>query len=255
MANDYEELLEFLEADGESSLYSQREKNFSRITFQMETTLYRFIRDGKPDEMIAFYKNVLLTSPGMKIPVGITSMDRLRQLKYAAVSAVAIACRAAILGGVTEAAAYSRSDDAILRIDGMKTVTGVMKCEVQTLLEYARMVQRCKPRDYYSAEVRSCMEQITAHTHGPLRLEDLAAGSGYSKEYLAKRFRQEVGMPISEYMLQARMEEAKTLLSSGMSCGDVAHTLGFSSQSHFINRFKSVTGITPKQYASMHPSP
>lgn len=145
MANDYEELLEFLEADGESSLYSQREKNFSRITFQMETTLYRFIRDGKPDEMIAFYKNVLLTSPGMKIPVGITSMDRLRQLKYAAVSAVAIACRAAILGGVTEAAAYSRSDDAILRIDGMKTVTGVMKCEVQTLLEYARMVQRCKP--------------------------------------------------------------------------------------------------------------
>lgn len=250
MNNDYEDLLEFLETDGGSALYSQRELHFSRVSFESEKTLYGFIRDGKPDEMIAFYKDMLLHSPGLKIPVGITAVDHLRQMKYAAVSAVAIACRAAILGGVGEAAAYGRSDDAILRIDGLKTVPTVLKCEVQTLLEFARMVQRSKPREYYSAEIRTCMERITAHTHSPLRLEELAEGSGYSKEYLAKRFKQEVGMPISEYMLQARMEEAKTLISSGMSCGDVAHTLGFSSQSHFIRRFKDATGMTPKLYAA-----
>lgn len=250
MAEDYEALLEFLESSGDSALYAQREQNFRRISFETEQRLYRFIRDGQPDEMIAFYKNILLTRPTLKIPVGITSMDKLRQLKYAAVSAIAIACRAAIKGGASEAAAYSRSDDAILHIDRIKTIPGVLKYEVQTLLEYARLVQQCKPREYYSAEIRTCMERISANTHTPLRLEMLAEGSGYSKEYLAKRFKQEVGMSISDYMLRVRIEEAKTLLSSGMSCGDVAHTLGFSSQSHFINRFKAVTGITPKLYAS-----
>lgn len=248
----YLDMLDFLESTGKDSLYAQRETDFRRIPYAMEKTLYTFIQNGQPQEMIAFYRQMLLATPSIKVPIGKTSHDRLRQLKYAAVSAVAIACRYAIEGGATEALAYAKSDDAILRMDEMRTAVDILRVEVHTLIDYAKMVQQTKAQADHSPVVRACIEYITVHSHRTVTLEELASGTAYAKEYIAKRFKREVGVPISDYMLQVRINEAISLLKEGRACSEVAYTLGFSSQSYFNRQFKKVTGMTPRVYQSLH---
>lgn len=252
MEEKYLDMLEFLDTVGPSALYVQRETGFARIPFEMERSLYRFIYEGKPDEMTAFYRQMILSTPSIKVPVGKTSHDRLRQLKYAAVAAIAIACRAAILGGAPEAPAYAKSDDAILHLDGMRRSMDVLKIELRTLVDYAAMVQHAKSQTRYSPAVRGCVEYITVHSHHSISLDALAEGTPYTKEYLAKLFKKEVGMSVSDYALRTRIDEAKTLLAGGQACSDVAHTLGFSSQSYFIRQFKKATGMTPRLYRSLN---
>ena len=251
MEEEYLSFLEYLDNSDTGALFAQRETGFNRIPFEMERTLYRFIYDGKPEEMVAFYRKMLLQPQSLKVPIGKMSHDQLRQLKYAAVSAVAMSCRSAILGGALEAVSYAKSDDAILQIDDARSALEVLKLEIRTLLDYAALVKQTKSASRYSPVIRACIEYITVHSHRSISLEELAERTPYSKEYLAKLFKSQVGMPISDYMLHTRIDEAKTLLSQGRSCVDVAHIMGFSSQSYFIRQFKRVTGMTPKLYLSL----
>ena len=176
----------------------------------------------------------------------------MRQRKYAAVAAIAIACRYAIEGGATEALAYSKSDDAILALDEKRTSLDILRIEVHTLVDYAKMVQDAKTQTNYSPAVRDCIEYITVHSHRTVTLKELARDAAYAKEYIAKLFKKEVGISISDYMLKTRITEAASLLKEGRSCSEVAHTLGFSSQSYFNRQFKKVTGMTPRLYRSLN---
>ena len=70
-----------------------------------------------------------------------------------------------------------------------------------------------------------------------------------SRAYLFKKFQQELGMGISAYITNRRLQEAKSLLRfTNKSLGEISSYLCFSSQSHFQNQFKKSTGQTPLQY-------
>ena len=252
MSKNYEEMLDFLDYDGAEALFSQREKNFDRIPFEVEQKMYDLIQEGQPDELISFGRSYLLQTPNFKVSVGQTSLNKLRQMKYAAVSAVAMACRSAIQGGLPESVAYGKSDDTILMIDNAESVAAILKIEVSTLLEYAKLVQQTKHNANYSPAVRFCIDYITSHSHKNITLDELAENSVYSNEYLAKLFKKETGKTLRDYIFQVRINEAKFLLASGKSCGEVSYLMGFSSQSHFINRFKEATGYTPRFYAKLY---
>lgn len=77
METNWIKLLEFLDVPGANMLFEQRELLFQRIPFEMEKTLYRFIADGKPKEMLAFYQRMILETPTLKVAVGKTSKNRL----------------------------------------------------------------------------------------------------------------------------------------------------------------------------------
>lgn len=247
-------VLDFLDSCGADALFAQRETEVSRIPFDAEMEMYRFIQEGKPTEMIAFYTKILRDTPGIRIQVGMTSENKLRQMKYAAVSAVAIACRAAIMGGALESVAYARSDDAIMRIDKCETIKSILFCEVATLLDYARLVKSTKKSLQYSPVIRDCIDYIVLHSHKNLTLDEIADGRGYTKEYIAKLFRAQVGETVSDFVLHVRIKEAKDLLRAGKSCAEVANILGFSSQSYFIRQFKKETGMTPMSFVRTLPA-
>ncbi len=51
-----------------------------------------------------------------------------------------------------------------------------------------------------------------------------------------------------QYVMQRRMEKAKAMVQHTTTpLTDIALACGFNSASHFSNRFRSMTGITPSQ--------
>ena len=241
----------FLEAEGDDAVFEEREGALQRMPFLLERILLRYVLERKPRELVDFCLHSLAKMPDLRIPIGKTSRNRLRQLKYNTAAGIALVCRTAMFGGAPEIECYARSDSAIMKIDESSSELAIYKILIQTTLDYATLVQQSKSSAKYPPVVRHCIQYITSHTHQNITLEELAEGCGYSKEYIGKLFRKHVGMPISEYMQMVRIQEAKSLLRQGKSSGEVAYILSYTSQSYFTRQFKKQTGMTPKIYRNM----
>ena len=78
---------------------------------------------------------------------------------------------------------------------------------------------------------------------------DAAARAKMSYSYYSKLFRRVVGKNFNEYLTAIRINEAERMLLSGdRPITEIALATGFSSCSHFIEKFKKHRKKTPKQY-------
>jgi AraC-like DNA-binding protein len=98
------------------------------------------------------------------------------------------------------------------------------------------------------APIIRVQQVIHARYADDLRLDELAGVACLSKSYFIRAFRHHVGISPYAYLLQVRLNQAKTLLQNGVSATEVAHQTGFFDQSHFTRYFKRFLGITPAQY-------
>ena len=103
--------------------------------------------------------------------------------------------------------------------------------------------------DTNSKHINACKEYIYSHIKERITIEDLADELGVSSGYLSRLFKKETGISVSAYIRSQKIDMAKNLLRfSDYSMIDIANRLSFSSQSHFIQQFREVVGMTPKKY-------
>ena len=95
-------------------------------------------------------------------------------------------------------------------------------------------------------------DYLNAHFQQNVSVDDLVRITQLSRAYLIRSFQRCVGIPPYTYLIQIRIKHAKKLLAKKMPVVQVAYEMGFSDQSHLTRHFKSITGITPKQYAIGH---
>lgn len=75
---------------------------------------------------------------------------------------------------------------------------------------------------------------------------------GVSYSYFSRSFKKTMQMSFSRHINELRINEAKRLLLyTEKTITDIAMELGYSTASHFINKFKQYVGISPKQYRKM----
>ena len=90
---------------------------------------------------------------------------------------------------------------------------------------------------------------LQAHYPENVSLAKLSEKSGLSRFYLSRLFRREMGLSLSAYQTQIRIDRAKKLLADdGITIAQVAAEIGFYDQSHFGYHFKRLVGTTPGNY-------
>ncbi len=122
---------------------------------------------------------------------------------------------------------------------------------VHLLRNYSTIVPRTRTYDGGLPEhqLKRVTDYIHDHLEQEIRLSDLAAQLDVSQFHFSRCFKQSMGMPPHQYVIQQRVEQAKQLLDvSELSIADVALQCGFSSQSHFGQWFRKLRGMTPKAY-------
>ena len=83
----------------------------------------------------------------------------------------------------------------------------------------------------------------------PPSLDELGRLVGCSPFYLSRTFSTEMGMTISQYLRQLRLERAAELLRSGrFNVTEAAVEVGYSSLSHFSQAFHEHFGCCPGLY-------
>jgi AraC family transcriptional regulator len=98
-------------------------------------------------------------------------------------------------------------------------------------------------------QMQRIREFVEANLDTDIRVDQLAELCGRSTEYFVRLFKAANGVSPYQYVLNLRVEQARTLLGDETrSIADIALACGFSHQEHFTRMFRRLTGVTPGRY-------
>ena len=215
-----------------------------------EFTFYDAIAGGDIDYVKNNIKeNTFLKPAGM----GKLSENYLQNIRYHFVVTTAMITRYCVHSGMEQEKAYSMSDFYILKMDTLKNVKEIAALHDTMCFDFCNQMNILKSSQVLSKPIVLCIDYIYSHIHFRITLKELAEYLNLSESYLSKLFHQEMGISLSQYILDLKIEKAKNLLQySDYNIVDIANYLSFSSQSHFIQVFQKKTGLTPHRYRTKH---
>ena len=240
------------ETDRSKLLYTSRNSEKYNNSYEIEALLQKFISSGDLDGYEAFIKNLPPMNTGQLAASG------LRNTKNNFIVTTAIACRTAIAAGVPRDTAYALSDSYINEVERLTTITDVLRLNSSLIRDYITRVQRVKESSTGDSSAHSrllskCVNYIHRNLNRRLSVEDIADYAGFSRSYLSTVFREGMGVPLNRYIIDAKLDEAASLLHyTDRPISDIAEYLCFSSQSHFQQAFKNKFHTTPRAYRAQN---
>jgi AraC-like DNA-binding protein len=160
----------------------------------------------------------------------------------------ALCNREAIKAGVDQILAYKISNNLKFHISKISVSSEIRTVAHKILTTYAKAVKEYTLGNY-SSNIRKIILYIRKNLTNRISLDDIAKELFITKEHLSRLFKKEMGLTISEYIINTKITEAKTLLKqTDYNILDIAVLLNFANSSHFSNSFKKVTGFSPSDY-------
>lgn len=100
-----------------------------------------------------------------------------------------------------------------------------------------------------SYKLRRATEYINANLGEHLTLSKISDALAMSPCHFAHVFKQATGLPPHRYVMERRIERAKSLLrETDLSVAEIAKQVGYSNQCHFSVVFHKFTGEAPRRY-------
>ena len=239
-----------MEQEMENAAGFSERNAFARSSPQLahayELQLMDYLEQGDTDGLMKWWNNACTVSQG-KAELVNDSFSLRRWTQF--VSAAALASRTAIRAGLSPETAYPLYDYYIDQAEWQKNPAMLEKLTTRMLQDFCERVKQIRKQKTGNALVNRAVTRITDHIDCPPRVSALTEELGVTPEYLSASFRKAMGMTISAFIKVKRIERAQRLLRySDRSLSEIAAYLSFSSQSHFQNTFRDVTGMTPQEY-------
>lgn len=114
----------------------------------------------------------------------------------------------------------------------------------QSINENNQVKQPSKP-------IKKVKQYLDTNFIKQISLLELSELVGMNKYTLIRNFTRTFGVTPYQYLETIRINQAKLLIEKGDDLISVAINSGFSDQSHFTRFFKSMIGLTPKQYQNI----
>ena len=212
-------------------------------TFTLEQSIMTIVRKGDTASLQAWIKS----APAVR--GGIIAAEQLRQVKNTFIVSATLASRAAIRGGLEVEDAFNLSDAYIQKCELLNSPDQIMNLQYHMIMEFTKRVERIRLGKHPGKLAVDVANYIQHHLSEPISAEDIAKELYLSRPYLSRKFIEETGESLTDFILKEKTEEAKRLLRySDKSLTAISNYLGFSSQSHFSRVFKKYTQRTPGEY-------
>jgi AraC family transcriptional regulator len=99
------------------------------------------------------------------------------------------------------------------------------------------------------AQLRRVIAYIEENLTDDLGITELAAITGHSPHHFIQAFKSATGLTPHRYVIRQRVHRACDLLrDANLPVVEIAHAVGFSSQSHLTINFRRLTGVTPARF-------
>ena len=212
--------------------------------YENERALLRMVREGDLN-----YRSILNRASQLSPGVRACNGQPIAQAMVSCTTFLSLVVRAAIEGGLSPEMAYVVGDSYIQSVMNAKTVAEMGSITNAAYDDFIRRVHKGRHNPRVSPQIQSCCDYIELNLEEPLSLAKLAERAGYTEYHLSRKFKQEVGVNIHEFIRFARVERAKTMLNATeLTIAGIAERLHFCSASHFSHIFQQVTGMPPRQW-------
>lgn len=216
-------------------------------TYDLEQLLMNMISKGE----VAALREWVSSAPAVR--GGIIAPEQIRQRKNTFIVTATLASRAAIRGGMAQDDAFSLSDRYIQKCELLSDPARIMNLQYHMILQFTERVERLRLGEKPTKLTADVANYVQHHISETVTAEKIAEALFISRPYLSKKFKEESGVTLTDFILKEKTEEAKRLLRyTDKPLSSVSVYLGFSSQSHFTRVFRKYTGLNPGQYKEKH---
>lgn len=113
-----------------------------------------------------------------------------------------------------------------------------------------KLVQSSKMSDYY---IKEAIHYIEQNFQNNITIEEIAALCGINRSYFGKIFRKAIGRSPQEFLMNYRMVKATELLKlTSLSIAEIGCAVGYENQLHFSRAFKTIYGVSPREWRNRH---
>ena len=231
--------------DLKNEWYTQESKDNTNDTFhRLVNEEYAFYDAVSRGDIDAVRKNLEIKR--------FTDLSGMTNMKYHFVITAALITRSCMQAGMEMEQAYRLSDFYILKLDAVHSLSALTSLHSKMVLDFTEKMLYLQKRSV-SKPVAACIDYIYSHIKERITIEALAEYVQLSPSHLSRLFKKEAGMTVNDYVREKKIEKAQNLLKyCDYSMIDIATYLSFSSQSHFIQTFKRLVGMTPKKYRDLY---
>jgi AraC family transcriptional regulator len=100
-----------------------------------------------------------------------------------------------------------------------------------------------------ASQIRLVIDYMESHLDEKTTIAELAKLVDLTRFHFIRSFKQSVGVPPHQFMIQRRVERAKEMLTGrSHSIADVAAQTGFNSSIQLSRAFRRVVGVTPSEF-------
>lgn len=213
-------------------------------SYRIERIMDLYVQNGQVEQMAELFESM----PSVK--AGKMAKDSLRQTKNMLICGATTLSRAAIDGGLEPQFAFKLSDLYIQKSEILHDPEAIMGLMREMALDFTGRVRALRYEGVQDSKFfEDCVRYVKQHLFSRILVKDMAEHLGMSGAYLSTRFRAAAGKPLSQFILEQKIDESKQLLRyADKDIADISMHLAFSSQSHFQNVFKKQVGMTPLEY-------
>ena len=180
---------------------------------------------------------------------GVLAKTPEKQAEYLYVSAIALASRAAIDGGVSPFNARELDETYLQKMSCAKTVGEMKAVFIEAIRSFSTQVRRAKADKSQAGLVARCKVYVDMKMYERISVQSIAEALGVSPNHLSALFKKSEGITLTEFIHQKRLDRSRELLRySTMSISEISEQLMFSSQSHFCRLFREAFDQTPSEY-------
>lgn len=161
--------------------------------------------------------------------------------------------RAAVEGGLPRKTSFAICGQYRRRINASSSMRELGALGNEALTEYVHRVSSMKKYRHCSKQIQLCCEYINNHPEEKITLNYLSDRIGYTPYHLSRKFKQEMGCSLVEYIQDVKVERAQFLLRTReMTVDEIAADLNYASGSYFSSVFRKKTGESPTEYRRKH---
>ena len=208
-----------------------------------EQLLLYYITNGMPEQLRSYWMRVAMPSSTPESP------EEIREVKNSMIASIAIVTSAVLSTELSPEEVLSLRDIYIRQTEECTTISQLFHIRYSITMEFAQRIKELQCRHTGNPTIDRAVAYIQQNLSEKIGLDDLAKLTKTSRAYLSRKFKEEVGMGISQYINRQKIIEAKRFLRfTDKSLAEISGYFDFSSQSYFQKLFKEQTGMTPSEY-------
>ena len=208
-----------------------------------EQLILYYITNGMHDQLKSYWMCVAMPAATTESP------EEIREVKNAMIASIAIVTTAVLSTELNPEEVLSLRDIYIRQTEECTTISQLFHIRYSITMEFAQRIKELQCRHTGNPTIDRAVAYIQQNLSEKIGLDDLAKLTKTSRAYLSRKFKEEVGMGISQYINRQKIIEAKRFLRfTDKSLAEISGYFDFSSQSYFQKLFKEQTGMTPSEY-------